>query len=67
MKSESPWLTKLKYLAVIGEDDPNSAHEEMLSLTHGKFTRPPKGWFSWDLPKKAKYLDDKYPLTEEQP
>ena len=63
----SNWLAKLKELARIGEEDPGSAHDEFEHLTHGRFTRPPKGWASWSLEKRAKYLDDKFTMLEDLP
>ena len=58
------WLDHLKSLQKKGEDDPDSAFEDFNVLTRGKF-RPPRGWRDMSMERKARYLEEKFPLEDQ--
>ena len=55
------WLPELTRLQQIGEEDPGTAADEFQTLLGGEI-RFPKGWLSWDLRRRAAWLDEHRPL-----
>jgi len=54
------WLPELKKLKAKGEVDQTSADEDFKTMIP-EF-RPPKGWNSWTIEGRAKWLDEKHPI-----